>query len=186
MKTETVTYTLFKFDELSDEAKEKAIQKFYDINVSYEWWDGCYEGFREQLKDLGLECDKIYFDLDRNSHIELTNLCFTNVSKFIEQGIETGVKKSIIETADLYISHVQGCRHIKNVVESYSHTRTKHQRLNKRIESLVDRCNDKLNRLLNDFLSALQRESDYLTSEEAIIDTIKANEYDFLEDGSLY
>lgn len=186
MKQETVTYTLYKFDELSDEAKEKAVQKFYDINTQYQWWEFTYEGIREDLKELGLECKDIYFDIDRNSHIELTNLHFTSVSKFIENGIETGVKKSLIEIADLYISSMNINRHTKNVIESYSHTSSKHQRLNKAIDSLVDRCNDKLHSLLEDFRIRLQKEYEYLSSEEAIIDSIKCNEYDFLEDGSLY
>jgi hypothetical protein len=33
---------------------------------------------------------------------------------------------------------------------------------------------------------ALETEYDYLTSEEAIIETIEANEYEFTEDGELY
>ena len=33
---------------------------------------------------------------------------------------------------------------------------------------------------------SLSKEYDYQTSEEAILDTIKANEYTFLEDGSIF
>jgi len=32
----------------------------------------------------------------------------------------------------------------------------------------------------------LQKEYEYETSEEAIVETIKANEYEFTEDGNLY
>ena len=44
--------------------------------------------------------------------------------------------------------------------------------------------------LLRDFMEWIYRnletENDYLTSEEAIIETIKANEYDFTEDGKIF
>ena len=39
--------------------------------------------------------------------------------------------------------------------------------------------------LLNCYLSILQREYDYFTSEEQIIETIEANEYTFTESGKL-
>ena len=40
--------------------------------------------------------------------------------------------------------------------------------------------------LLQDYLSLLSEEYDYLTSKQAIIETIEANEYDFTEDGKLF
>ena len=42
-----------------------------------------------------------------------------------------------------------------------------------------------LHDLLEDYADILQRECDYLQSEEAIIETIKANEFWFTEDGKL-
>jgi len=43
-----------------------------------------------------------------------------------------------------------------------------------------------LKRLLEEYLDILRREFEYLTSEEVVVESIRANEYEFLEDGSIY
>ena len=43
-----------------------------------------------------------------------------------------------------------------------------------------------LQSLLEDYSILLQNESEYLQSDEAIIETIEANEYEFLENGKLF
>jgi hypothetical protein len=40
--------------------------------------------------------------------------------------------------------------------------------------------------MLREYLKMLQENYDYYTSEEAIIETIRANEYEFTEDGEMY
>ena len=40
MKTKKIK--LYSIDELSTEAREKALQKLGDINVSYDWWESVY------------------------------------------------------------------------------------------------------------------------------------------------
>ena len=43
-----------------------------------------------------------------------------------------------------------------------------------------------LRSVLEDYRIILSKEHDYLTSEEAIIETIEANEYEFTEDGVMF
>jgi hypothetical protein len=186
MQTITKEYQVYKFSELSDSAKEKAIQDLYDINIDYAWHEFSYEHFIEQLNEVGLDCEKFYFSLDRDYYIEPVKLRFTDVEKFIKAKVDEKVKKSLIEIADLYLTTACFSRHNKPVVESYAHTLIKHQRLNKAIDSLVERADEAIHSMLNDFLSQLQKEYDYLTSEEAIIETIEANDYDFSENGKLF
>lgn len=37
------TITTYSFNELSDKAKDKAVELLYDINVDEDWWDSTYE-----------------------------------------------------------------------------------------------------------------------------------------------
>ena len=53
---------VYQFDELSDEAKGKAVEEFLTINVDYDWWDCTYED--AEIIDLKITS----FDLDRNKH----------------------------------------------------------------------------------------------------------------------
>ena len=50
MREDTVTTKVYPFDELSDAAKETAIEKLWDINGDYEWWASTCE----DAKTIGL------------------------------------------------------------------------------------------------------------------------------------
>ena len=58
----TIEVKLFQFDELTEEAKEKAIQDNYDINVNHEWWDGIDSDL------YSIEAKLEEFDIDRGSY----------------------------------------------------------------------------------------------------------------------
>jgi hypothetical protein len=46
----------YSFEELPDESKEKALERYRDINTDYiDWHDPIIEGFEEDMKELGLK-----------------------------------------------------------------------------------------------------------------------------------
>ena len=52
----------YSFDELSPEAKKKALENNRDINVDYDGWeDGVTEGFREDMREIGIDDIDISF-----------------------------------------------------------------------------------------------------------------------------
>ena len=61
----TVTIEVYPFDELSEKAKQKAIAKYWDINVNYDWWEGIYE----DASNVYIEITG--FDLGRSQEIDL-------------------------------------------------------------------------------------------------------------------
>lgn len=58
----TIEIQLYKFDELSEEAKQNAINKLCDVNVDFDWWQFTYNN----AKNIGLKITS--FGLDRNRH----------------------------------------------------------------------------------------------------------------------
>lgn len=62
----TVETKIYSFEELSEEAQEKAIEKFNDCGVDYDWWDDTYR----DAKQCGIKING--FDLDRNSRINIS------------------------------------------------------------------------------------------------------------------
>lgn len=54
-RTETTTRTLFKFEELSDEAKRKARDWFREASAQDEFWDATYEDAVQCAAILGIE-----------------------------------------------------------------------------------------------------------------------------------
>lgn len=64
-----VTTKLYKFDELSDEAKETALNNNRYIETEhFEWWQFAYDDFRRIINKLnGDKVDKFYFNIDRGA-----------------------------------------------------------------------------------------------------------------------
>lgn len=52
-----ITVKLYKYDELSDLAKDVALERFYDINVDCDWWDFT----EDDAEQIGLDITE--FDL---------------------------------------------------------------------------------------------------------------------------
>ena len=179
MKTKTIN--LYQFSELSDEAKEKAIEKFRDINVDYNWWDMTYEDAKNvNFYILG-------FDLDSR--------CFVK-GQFIVSAPDTAelIKVSHGNECETFDTAKDFLTKLNELTSSIrSHKKSSCLYISYKEENIEDVNEDDIEELENDFLQSLcedyriilTKEYEYLTSEEAIIGTIEANEYDFLEDGSL-
>lgn len=162
---------VFKFDELSKEAQQTAIEKLFDLNVDHDWWNSVYE----DADRIGLKITS--FGLDRGT-IEgeftgdLEEVC-RDISK------EHGEKCETYQTAANYLeSHNKAMTtHKKEDPGGFPFEDT-HECDNIEAEFLCD--------LLEDYRVILQKEYDYLTSEEAIKETIEANNYEFTADGEMY
>jgi myo-inositol catabolism protein IolC len=159
---QTKTYNVYKYDELTDEQKEKVLENLYDINIDHDWWELTYE----DAKNIGLEITS--FNLDRNRHakgefIKDAEYCQYMISQ--EHGEKTETYKTSRE-------FVKDRAQLDINADDYE----------EKLEELED---DFLQSLLEDYSVILQNESEYLTSREAIEETIRANDYDFTEDGKI-
>jgi hypothetical protein len=150
MRTEAIA--IYKYDELSDEGKEKALEGLYDLNVDYEWWQFVYE----DAEMVGIEISE--FDID-----------YSTIKGLLTMGVHESAQ-AIID------NHGRACDTHKLALDYYRQ---------KRRFSPYDR--EEWNRaLLEEYLVILKKEFEYLTSEEAIVETIRANDYEFTEDGKLH
>ena len=62
-RTETVVRALFKFEELSEEAQDKALEINWDWNVDCDWWEYIYD----DAATIGLAIEE--FDLGNSKKI---------------------------------------------------------------------------------------------------------------------
>jgi hypothetical protein len=189
MKTITKKYKVYNFNELNEAAKEKAIEQFQDINVNYEWYeDDCI--YNEIANDYGLEInmDEINFDLDRENYAAFET--YTHGSKknyvkgiyiddyqkfFKKAGLNTKLKRVKEAIGNIWIDHNHFAGgEIRNYVNS-DYTELTEADLED-LETCLEKFTDKI-------LDVLKQQYEYLTSSEAIIETIETNEYQFLEDG---
>ena len=169
----TVKINLYSFNELSDEAKEKAFIQFLDINVDSDWWQSTYE----DAANIGLKITSFYLDRNRHAKGEFTisaaEVC-ANIFRDHGQQCET------YKTAEAFMEEWQPI--FDNYMDE-THPEYESRELENKLQELES---DFLNSLLEDYSIMLQRECEYLQSYEAIKETIEANDYQFTEDGKLY
>lgn len=176
MTMQTKTYNTYKFNELTDEQKEKAVTNLYDINVSHDWWIFTFE----DAKTIGLEITS--FELDRNRHAK---------GKFIDSALECAhaIEKEHGESCTTYKTAKEYLVDRDNLVKKYEDKNNLGHIDEDKEYDFDNECDDLddefLNSLLEDYSIMLQNESEYLMSEEAIIETIQANDYDFTSDGKI-
>jgi hypothetical protein len=166
----TITATVYKFAELSEQAKQKAIEKLWDINVFHNWWEFTYE----DAAQIGLKITS--FDLDRNRNAKGH---FTISAAEVAQNISTnhGETCSTYKTAENFMEDWQP------IFNDYMNEESENYESRELEDTLTDMETDFLNSLLEDYSIILQNECEYLQSEAAIIETIEANGYEFTEDG---
>lgn len=160
---------VFKFEELTEEFKQNAIEHLYDINTDFEWYNFLYEQFNIDLKKIGIECKGFYFSLDRNYFIAMDKPYIVDTMKFLKYckiDLRTIEGKELLETITIDVNYFTGAR-TSNSIDN-------------------KKCEEVLQRVLTGFLKSLNEEYDYLTSKKAIIETIESNGYEFTKEGNLY
>ena len=170
------TINLYKFSELSEDSKQKAIERFSDTNLCYDWWDYTYE----DAETVGLKITG--FDIGRASYCNMETIKdYREISTLIQ----------------LY--HGEDCETYKTAKQFD----TDYNELVKKYSDGVNICfvtedneddfdfdaleleREFLYSISEDYRVILSNEYEYLTSEKAIIESIEANEYEFTEDGIL-
>lgn len=162
MKIITRKYKVYTFNELNDNAQQKAIEKIAEFQTDYEWWDSVYE----DAKTIGLKITE--FELDRGSYAK---------GEFINNAKE--VAESILE------NHGESCETYKTAQIYLNEYKKLIPDENGEVDS-EDIDNEFKRSLLEDYRIMLQHEYEYLNSEESIKETIEANNYQFTEDGKLF
>ena len=173
----TIKTTLYQFQELSKEAQTTVIEKNRDINVDYDWWNCTYD----DALTIGLEITG--FDLERNKHCngklsdsgtETANLILDNHGE--ECDTYTLAKEFLNDWSKLVATHSDGVK-LDEVTEGREYE----------FDNLAyDLEEEFLKDLLNLYADMLEKEYEYLISDECIKESLIVNEYDFLETGERY
>lgn len=199
MRIETTKRELFSFSELPEDMQQKALENLYDINVDGSFW---YEDIIEDAKTIGalmgVDIDQIYFS---GFSSQGDGACFTGAYSY-RKGSLKAVKDYAPLDADLHsialeLYKVQR-RNFYGLSASISHRGHYYHELCTDISVDYDAPNyqgmsagaeDEIVEALRDFMqwiySRLESSYQYYTSEEAIKETIDANEYEFTNNGDI-
>jgi hypothetical protein len=165
------TVLIYQFDELSAKAKEKARDWFRQGALDYEWWESVYE----DAERIGLKITS--FELDRRQSITGE---FTGGAEHCAKAIlrEHGDTCDSFKLAQAFLQERQA---LDSKLEK---VRDEDEHLAWTVDEQITELEDEFKQdLLADYLDTLQKEADYLTSDEAVDEAIRANEYTFLANG---
>ncbi len=159
MREKTVTTKIYVFAELSDEAKETAIQGLADVNRFDGWWDSTYR----DAATIGLKIGTFSDDHCNGEWTEEAQEVAALIQEHHGDACETH-KDATVFLADLETAH-----------DDFEDT-----------DEYEELCWKFKKKIREDYRIMLQKEYQYLGSKEAIIETIQANEDEFLADGTHY
>ena len=170
----TIETTLYQFEELSAESRQKAIETNSTINIDFDWWDCTYEGMRE----MGVEINS--FDIyhrDISITIEDSEYTARQIVKNYGEGMEVFMSsKQFIKDRDALVKRLgEG-----NDIDGYSVKHENWSEFDEEIEILEEEYRREI---AENIFTWLYEEYDYLQSEESIAQALVDNEYEFTKDG---
>lgn len=213
---------VFTFDELSEEAQEKALEQFRYAEVEFPgWWHSVYEHWTEKLEELGYRLKttptRLYGGGTRQDpDIQFTGFAsqgdgasFTAYVDVDAVADRIGMEDDLARLRDLlrdeeddpdgeYDEDLFGVSIRRNPTSRYAHHMTMQYEVEpwylsgsetaegKLAGRLADAILDDARDLAQDLFYALRDEYEYLTSDEVVADSIRANEREFEEDGTLF
>lgn len=172
---ETVEQKAYKFDELSDEAKEKALNNLRHINVGWNW---CHSVLNK-ANELGIVITSI--DLE-----------FGSIDGFLKEEIPTvadNIIKNYSKDSQLYNIAICYKNKYREIIKQYDGSTdiVLEWKNTETIEKEIDDLEKEFSReVLKAYLAEIRDEYDYQVSNEAVKDTIRKKGYLFTESGELY
>lgn len=215
---------VYKYEELSDEAKEKARDWFRQDYPDYDWWGSTYDDIAERAKELGIELKQkpvklmsgktrydpeIYFSgfyhqgsgssfagtwdprnmkLDQLKAECLTETELHHIGDTLAELAkeDPGLYATISAKDDNWISvEVTDGEDMSEKLDELEYKSPEYNALaetcRKREEELTETLRD-FNRWI---YKSLKSEYEYLVSDESVEESIRSNEYEFTENGSI-
>ena len=190
----TIRTKVYKFEELKEEAKQTAIQEvremYYEDNNFAHWAvDDCalFEPKEQDLIELfGKDYNfplienirkNIYFELGRNSFLDCAKAMeVTNDKQFLLWlGIDTNEEEFKDISFNIFTPNYRN-----------SDTTIEFEDFDSSFGDVVDMAVEKFNNHIQDVLKRIEADIDYRFTDEAIIDDIEANDYEFYKNGKKY
>jgi hypothetical protein len=205
----TKTYNVYKYNELTKEAQQKAVDNLRDINVDFEDWHTCVlEDRVAKLEEYGFYTPKILYS---GFSSQGDGACFTatldngGLLEFLTKTRQLSKYSTLVKAinkCEIYVNI--NITHNDRYMHAYSSdvsddtemqtneelTGTLLEEYTTWFQSFFDRDsrNGRTGWYIDeceDIYRHLQTEYEYMTDDSAIIETIKANDYDFTEGGKI-
>lgn len=205
----TKTTTVYTFVELEEDVKEKVLDRYREWNAGDEWW---FENmtdmsepaeeytFKAQANDAGIHMSRFYFSgfynqgdgagfdgsVDYEEYIRANKL--GNKYRCLLRHVERDGGGLSLRSDDRwgFSMRVEDADHFFDAYDDTARAWASSDKAEEQVAELVDEIQQHAIELASDFYQQLEREYEYLTSDEQVIESLDANEILFTEDGNIY
>lgn len=188
MSTKTISQQVHTIDTIKETNKklyDRIICKYRDINTDHNWYENIYDEWQKKLFSLGYENAKIWFS---GFSSQGDGACF-------DAKINSKVLLPLYPEADLSIEKIghhychEGTRKISIDSLSYWNNAascwTNYELTEEQEKELRIKLTENYRALCREIYRELEREFYYLQSDEAVYETLLANEYYFNSKGDI-
>lgn len=189
----TISVDIFQFNELSDKAKLRARAWYREGGLNYPWWDSSYDDAKQVAALMGIQIDDIGFS---GFSSQGDGAHFTGTFGYAKGAVNAVKEHAPIDTELHAIAaewqRIQASR-FYSITGKVTHSgRYQHSNctsfdiydhngeVDGDTEDAVKSC---LRSLMDWIYDRLEKENEYLESDEAVDEAIVANEYEFLATG---
>lgn len=182
---------VYHFDALSDAAKEKAREWYRQGALEYEWWDCTEEDFRAIATILGVDVDHVYFSVSwsQSDYAAFTGSyryakgCVKAIKAYAPQDKalhDIALSLQQAQRPEFYrLTATVTCSHRGHLVVDVEDS----GRPWRQWGDWQDGIEQALRDLAHWLYVTLRNEAEYLLSDEAVDESIRANEYEFDAEG---
>lgn len=185
----TIRTKIYKFEELSQEAKEVAIEQYRNSDALHDvgsWAVDLFEPTQEELNKIGFKGDDfiiannrkdIYFSTDRDWHLDCANAMEVKHENYFLKWL--GIDRNLSGLGDIVFTiYTSRFRNASTTIDFAEYPSM--------YDNLIENATKKFDKHIQDVLKRIQTNIDYRYSDEAITEELIDNEYEFLSNGKIY
>lgn len=189
------TREVYTFDELDEEVQQEIIDRNRDLNLHFDWHEHVYEDYTIQARLFGLDISKIFYSGFYSQGDGASFKCeysyekgwFKKLKEYSPNDAEVfKIAKKLQEVQRKYFYQIYATSHVQG---HYVHSGC--MQVN---SELIDNSNDlpceveeEIQQLLREYAdiiyTRLEKEYEYLTSDNQVKEHLIENDYEFLKNG---
>lgn len=191
---QTKTINVFTLSELTGEARENALSTLREWATDFDWYDGVYDGAKTIGALMGVEINNIYFS---GFCSQGDGACFDGRYKYVK-----GASKAVKQYAPLDTELQALAKRLQDVQRPYFYEITANISCNQRYKrtegdydingrfcDIPDCVIDGMDQIFSEFADwiykQLEKEYDYITGEDSLLENAEANGYQFTDNGDM-